>query len=85
MWVRYGECNRCGDCCKGDPFDATSQRAYCPLFKWIAENVGSCTNRQHPYYLGGCADFPSNPQAIADKPNCSYRFEWVEEDASVNV
>lgn len=78
-WQRTGECNRCGDCCKGNPFDNSDNNdVYCPLLQLVA-GVFTCTDRQHPYYLQGCNVFPQHPSQIADKPNCSYSFEWVED------
>jgi len=34
--------------------------------------------REDPYYLSGCNVWPDNPDQIADKPGCSYTFEWVD-------
>jgi hypothetical protein len=79
-WVRSGECNRCGDCCKGDPFlgeeGEPEIEGYCPLLV-LKDNLLTCSNRQHPYYLNGCNVFPTHPGQIADKPNCSYTFDLV--------
>lgn len=75
-WVRTGECNRCGECCKGNPFTGETA-GYCPLFTWLEKDVGHCTDRQHPYYLNGCDVWPTHPAQIADKPSCSYTFELV--------
>lgn len=53
-WVRSGYCCRCGECCKGDPYEgrddqrtplmrrAPSVQGYCPLFEWHAEGEGFC-------------------------------------------
>lgn len=76
VFVRTGECCRCGDCCKGNPFTG-EQGGYCPLFKWVGSGVGHCADRQHPYYLNGCNVWPTHPQQIVDKSGCSYRFEKV--------
>jgi hypothetical protein len=76
MYVRSGECNRCGDCCKGNPFTG-EPGGYCPLFAWASEGVGHCTDRRHRYYLSGCNVWPTHPDQIADKPNCSYTFARV--------
>src|SRR5574341_1295129 len=76
-WLRLGYCCRCGECCRGDPFDSDSGREYCPLFRWADEKIGECTDRQHSYYLAGCIDWPTKPENIVDKPLCTYRFESV--------
>lgn len=80
-WRRVGECNRCGECCRsGDPFNgelgAPSIAGACPLYR-ESDGLGACADRAHPYYLGGCASWPSEPEHIADYPSCSYRFEPV--------
>lgn len=77
LYRREGECCRCGECCRGNPFDGPDTE-YCPLFRWLEEGVGECTDREHPYYLNGCNVFPSHPGQIADKPSCSYRFVEVD-------
>jgi len=83
VWERSGECNRCGECCVGDPFNGTLGPAevpgYCPLFRWLEPGRGHCSDRQHSYYLSGCNTFPSHPSQIADKPSCSYSFRRVSD------
>jgi len=81
-WVREGECNRCGECCKsGDPFGGAEGigefPGACPLLVTVDGNL-ACSNRQHPYYLAGCNVWPSIPEHIVDYPSCSYTFEWRE-------
>lgn len=72
-WLRSGECNRCGDCCRsGDPF--TGQPGLCSLGRQAPDGTVTCTGREHPYYLNGCNVWPSEPSQIAAYPNCSYRF-----------
>lgn len=75
VWERSGDCCRCGECCKGDPFGGDHD--YCPLFRWLEDGRGACVDREHPYYLNGCNVFPTRPEQIADKPSCSYIFERV--------
>lgn len=83
-WIREGECNRCGECCKsGDPFNGEEGMnpqfpGVCPLYREL-NGVGECTNRQHHYYLNGCAVWPSQPEHIQDYPSCSYTFRWQED------
>lgn len=82
-WVRNGECNRCGECCKsGDPFNGRMGigefgLSVCPLLKLI-DNLHTCSDRQNNYYLNGCAHWPSRPEHIVNYPSCSYTFEWVD-------
>jgi len=80
VWIRHGECTRCGQCCVGDPFNgeegAASVAGYCPLYR-LLDGRGHCSGHgQHPYYLGGCNRWPDRPELIADKPSCTYTFEW---------
>lgn len=78
-WVREGECNRCGECCKsGDPFNGEEGPSdfpgACPLLKVAGDGQLGCSNRQHPYYLNGCNVWPHEPDHIKDYPSCSYTF-----------
>ena len=54
---------------------------YCPLFSWLSPGYGFCAGHEPPnqdvYYLGGCNVWPTDPEQIADKPNCGYTFTWV--------
>lgn len=83
---RSGECNRCGQCCEGDPFDGRLGEPkienMCPLYD-LLDGKGHCTDRMHPYYLSGCNIWPTHPEQIANKPLCGYSFEEV--DASINT
>jgi hypothetical protein len=77
-WVRHGECNRCGECCRsGDPFNGELGKpeiaGACPLLT-LHRGVFTCSDRQHPYYLGGCNVWPSLPEHIEAYPSCSYTF-----------
>lgn len=80
-WIRSGSCCRCGECCmSGNPFETgenTEIPGACPLLIRDGE-VFACGDRQHPYYLSGCAHWPSIPQHIADYPSCSYVFRRAE-------
>lgn len=77
QWIRSGSCNRCGECCFGDPFNggegAPAVPGACPLLRRDGDKY-LCSNREHPYYLGGCNVWPSIPQHIVDYPSCSYTF-----------
>lgn len=68
-WTRSGECNRCGDCCKG-----------CSAFHWVVDGeIGECMARddpshpEHNYYWTQCVLFPQAPYPV-DLPRCSYVF-----------
>jgi hypothetical protein len=78
-WVRSGECCHCGECCKGDPFNgeqgAPAVAGYCPLYQ-LSEHGHCAGYGKHPYYLSGCNVWPDRPELIADKPSCTYSFEW---------
>jgi hypothetical protein len=50
---------------------------YCPLFSLLADGRGNCTDRSHDYYLNACRHWPSHPDHLEDKPNCTYQFERV--------
>lgn len=84
MWVREGECNRCGECCVGEPpgehgLGLPSVHGFCPLYALLSDGKYGCTGHHgHPFYLGGCVDWPTDPVQIADKPSCSYSFKWVD-------
>lgn len=75
---RTGYCCRCGDCCKtGDPIHGT-MAPVCPLYQEV-DGIGGCTDRSasNSYYWNGCRLWPSEPDHVADKPRCTYRFEVV--------
>lgn len=91
-WVRKGECNRCGDCCKsGDPFNGElgegEIKGVCPMFK-VVNGLGTCKVKSrevlansHIYlenYIKSCEIWPSIPEHVELYPNCSYSFEWVD-------
>ena len=78
-WVREGECNRCGACCK--VIDMIGKKyGTCALYA-EADGVGCCTDRQHPYYLRKCINWPTTPQQIAPFPQCSYTFRRKDDQA----
>lgn len=80
-WRRSGYCCRCGDCCRGDPFNGTQGtgpvEGYCPFFSWESEGVGQCNGREGYYYSIGCNVFPGEPDIVAAHPQCTYRFDLV--------
>lgn len=84
-WIRSGDCNRCGSCCKGNPLAGGDDAhpplvaGYCPIFRHV-DGVATCSDREHPYYLQGCNVFPSHPGQIIDHPECSYTFRPAEAD-----
>ncbi len=61
------------------------EEGMCPLFEWhfgAPAGDGFCDGHeppnQHAYYLKSCAAWPTEPAQIADKPNCSYSFTWID-------
>lgn len=80
-FIRTGACTRCGQCCMGDPFEGEMGEpeiwGACPLLTLLPDRQLACKDRQHPYYLNGCHEFPTHPGQIADKPNCTYAFEDI--------
>ena len=82
-WIREGECNRCGECCVGDPGHPEMERpasieTHCPLYALLPDGKFGCSNREHPYYLAGCNVWPQHPDNLIGKPSCSYSFRWEE-------
>lgn len=84
-WVRSGECNRCGECCRsGDPFGGEAGtpvvEGACPFYRVDADGLGGCADRTsgNLYYTNGCAKWPSLPAHVVDYPSCSYVFTRVE-------
>ena len=81
-WIREGECCRCGECCKGNPFvpDGAPDEM-CPLLEIVARPDGTrfCSGHGvHPYYLQGCNVWPSIPEHVAGIARCTYRWRWAE-------
>lgn len=74
-WRRVGYCCRCGECCIDG--DGTP----CPIYKLFRREpngTATCTDRNHPFYLGGCNTFPVRPVDVEPFPSCTYSFEQVE-------
>jgi len=70
---------------QGAPPRAAAVNGYCHLFEWrrgAPEGDGFCVGheppKQHLYYLKACQTWPTHPEQIKDKEQCSYRFEWME-------
>ncbi len=83
-WLRSGECNRCGECCRsGDPFGgamgAPLVAGACPYLVAVP-GMHFCRDRSpaNAYYTNGCAKWPSLPAHITDYPSCSYVFTRIE-------
>lgn len=84
-WVREGECNRCGDCCKsGDPFNG--EQGVNALFPGACPNLGleddgvrhKCMSVGCWYWENACLEWPTIPEHITPYPNCSFTFRWEE-------
>lgn len=85
MWLRVGECNGCGECCKsGDPFrgeEGVSELGadVCPHLRKVDERFRCAVyNTDHHYVLSACSIWPSRPAEIEPYPSCSFSF--VEAD-----
>jgi len=93
-WQRHGECNRCGECCIGDPFphgeddprrselmrQKPEREGMCPLLTFKStDGLSACLGHgTDPYYLSGCNVWPTQPSHVAHCPSCSYKWEWVD-------
>lgn len=79
--VRSGDCNRCGSCCRGDPFNGEKGEGpvpgMCPFYAIDAAGVGGCSDRTeaNPYYWNACRVWPAASHQIAAHADCSFRFE----------
>lgn len=85
-WVRKGECNNCGACCKtGDPFHgaqgAPEIEGACPLLTRLPDGRHVCKEYHagNPYWVAACSSWPDHPTQIVDYENCSFSFDWIEE------
>lgn len=63
---------------------------YCPLYEirdegfeykgFCAGHIGAAPpGKEDSYYMSGCNVWPDNPSQIADKPRCTYKFEWRDD------
>jgi len=59
VWIRHGECNRCGKCCGG-------------CSHYIEEYPRCTIYETRPDY---CKEFPWEPDQIKNIPECTYSFE----------
>ena len=85
MWIRLGQCNKCGRCCDpatwpkraaiyralGIPFMLNPQFP-CPYFMDFGSKGFCAIYEQRPQM---CRDFPLQPADILGLPECGYRFE----------
>lgn len=84
MIKRTGECNHCGDCCKGNVYPLLNEEekkeyeasrfnfGYC--FQYDREKQRCKIYEHRPWY---CYLYPDNPEQLARYKNCSYEFEEV--------
>lgn len=92
---RTGYCSRCGNCCEdienifsevdgnGDPNPLTQVvPGKCAYFRWMEGGLAGCVGRDTKYYKNGCNISPSHPRQIADWPDCTFKFEVLEEDGN---
>lgn len=66
------------------------RQGWCPLLRFhegASEGDTTCVGHtgvvapgnEDPYYMSGCNVWPQDPVQIADKPSCTYTFEWVDD------
>lgn len=82
-WVREGECCKCGDCCRGNPFRGEVPNTHddmCPLLGALTKDGERlCTGHGvHPYYLNGCNVWPTVPEHVSAYSRCTYRWKWKD-------
>jgi hypothetical protein len=86
MWVRLGECRRCGQCChlknllKSSVHQSGTQcshpDAVCKHLKMGVEGEeATCLIFGKPNRPIACSLHPSSPDSLT--PGCSYTFVWV--------
>lgn len=86
-YVRRGECNRCGDCCKPRfLIDDNAREFYVAnglpengqcQFLLLGREMATCTI--HPRRAPFCEAFPWHPDQLKGLERCSYTFEPVED------
>ena len=88
---KIGECNRCGDCCKGSVLFADIKKTLktflhqdftediksfrCPFLKDLPDGMTKCEIWEERPDF--CRKFPANPEHLKLVSRCSYKF--VEE------
>ncbi len=76
--VRAGECNRCGDCCVGNPYTGEAGGP-CPHLQRDADGLATCTIHgvEGSYWAQGCNAWPSKPEHVRQPhmARCSFTFE----------
>lgn len=83
LFERIGDCNHCGECCKGNvwkhlspprqgEYEASAfNGGYCYWYDWRARRCRIHADR--PHY---CLLFPQTPDQMP--PECSYEFKFVQ-------
>lgn len=80
-WIREGYCCKCGDCCKGNPFDtiADATDGMCPMLS-LTRNDGTrvCTvhDTDNQYWQNACSQWPVIPEHTASYPRCTFTWRW---------
>jgi hypothetical protein len=88
---RTGHCSRCGNCCddienifaeldgNNDPNPLVQVvPGKCAYFRWMEDGLAGCVGRDTLYYKNGCNVWPTIPQHIQDYPDCTFKFEVVD-------
>lgn len=91
-WKRTGYCSRCGNCCDdtenyfknfdGDYNPGGLEQVVdgkCAYFRWDENGLAMCVGRETKYYKSGCNQAPSKIEHLTDWPDCTYKFEKIEE------
>ncbi len=74
---RVGECNRCGDCCRGNPYTGEDPDKPCPRLRQETDGLTSCElhGQDASYWGKGCNVWPTEPGHITHLDRCSFSFE----------
>jgi hypothetical protein len=71
-WLRYGECNRCGECCRGDASWFVDRNPdTTPAMKRTPPVAGFCPAYEVRDGVATCADFAGPPNSFFVKHNCA--------------
>ncbi len=70
-YLRLGECNYCGDCCRDFNEDGTP----CEYFREISADFGVCTVYGQEERYAVCPLFPEDPRDFRKFKRCGYFFQ----------
>jgi hypothetical protein len=75
-YLRLGDCNYCGDCCRNWNDDGTP----CEYFQEITPDFGVCAVYGKPERYTACPLFPEDPQNFRTFKRCGYYFQDRHDD-----